>query len=85
MLLGDQQKEDGFQVACILHDFLPDQAYLTLKKALSQWGSDNVQRGIVANLVRERQQIVVKKDCASAYRIILSGGNIVRFASATGV
>ena len=45
MLLGDQQKEDGFQVACILHDFLPDQAYLTLKKALSQWGVRQCSKG----------------------------------------
>ena len=36
MLLGDQQKEDEFQVACVLHVRFPDQAYVTLKKALSQ-------------------------------------------------
>ena len=53
------------------HVFLPDQAYWTFNGTRSQRAMGDARRVNSANLVPQRQQVVIKKNSASCQRVIL--------------
>ena len=53
-----------------LHDLCPDHAYLTFEKRF-QLGIVRCSKDNLANLVRERQKMVIKKDRAGSHHVVL--------------
>ena len=62
------RRQDRFQVLHAPGDFFPDQTYAIFDGMRSQ---RRITRCSKTNLVRQRQKIVVKQDCAGAKDIIL--------------
>ena len=53
------------------NDFFPDQTYSTFNERGFSGGLQGLLGDILTNLVPQRQQVVVEKDCAAGKHIIL--------------
>ena len=60
-----------FQMVDALHDFLPDHMYLICDETWFEQAIARFSGRISTDLVIQRQQIVIKQDCAGSHRVIL--------------